>query len=111
MHSINAKFIKLVVFADEKTCKLIFSYGEANIVQVNKRYGWKDYKFLSSTQILIRQFFLPYSSLLFFLAIILLTMNIYSVCYRIMKKNSCVSVFPQQLKKKADSLLNRALLI
>lgn len=92
MHSINAKFIKLVVFADEKTCKLIFSYGEANIVQVNKRYGWKDYKFLSSKQILIRQFFLPYSSLLFFLAIILLTMNIYCLLQNNEKEQLCVCV-------------------
>lgn len=56
----------------KKTCKFIFSYGEANTAQVNNRYGWKDYKFRSSKQIiLIRQFF-PLSSSLFFSAIILL---------------------------------------
>lgn len=80
MHAINAELIKLVVFSDEKTCKLMFSYGQANTVQANNRCGWKDYKFLSSKQIiLIRQVFLLSSSLHYFFSAIILFNNEYYV--------------------------------
>jgi len=80
IHTINAKCIKLVVFSGEKNSKLVFCCGEANTVQVNNRYGWKDYKFPISKQIiLIRQVFLLSSSLFFFFAIVLLSSEYYAL--------------------------------
>jgi len=93
MHTINAKWIELVVFSDEKNSKLIFSYGETNTVQENNGYGWKDYKFCSSKQIiLIRQIFLLSSSLsFFFLQLFCLELNaMLCLLYSNEKEQLCV---------------------